>query len=320
MIRYLLMILVVLWCGGAGAAPFDLIVCGSGGREEYQRRFADWGQRLRTALVERMHHPSENVHLLTESASTALSSRENVAAALDLIGRRLEAEDPLFVFLIGHGSYRDGVAKLNLPGLDLSAGDLDSMLQERVSERIVVVNAASASAPFINLLSAPGRVICTSTRSAEERNATWFAEGLLRAIEEGSADQNRDERISVLEACQQGAALTRARYDEKRLITTEHALIDDDGDELGSRLPLDEQSTDGALAAKIYLRDFRFPPGLSPRLIADYRAALDRVEAFIDRKGKMEQDEYYQHLEDLLVQVARLNREIRGGGDGDYGE
>lgn len=307
----LLALLLTLCCGAVGAEPFDLIVCGSGGQEEYRVRFAEWGERLRVVLVDELRHSAENVHLLTESASTTPSSQENVAATIGQLAQRLSADDRLFVYLIGHGSYRDGIAKLNLPGPDLRASALDSMLQELATERIVVINAASASAAFINILSTPGRIICTSTHSAEERNATWFAEYLIQALEEGSADQNRDERVSVLEACQQTAVLTQTRYAGENLIATEHALLDDNGDGLGSRLPLDEQSTDGALADETYLKDFHFPPNAPPHLVEEYRAAVDQVEAFIRKKGEMEEEEYYRRLEDLLVRAARLNREIR---------
>ena len=313
----LLVLFLVFGCGAAGAESFDLIVCGSGGQEEYSIRFAAWGERLREVLVDEMRHAAENVHLLTESAPSTPSSRDNVAATIGQLTQRLAADDLFFVYLIGHGSYRDGIAKLNLPGPDLSAGGLDSMLRGLPAERIVVINAASASAAFINVLSSPGRVICTSTRSAEERNATWFAEYLLQALEEGSADQNRDERVSVLEACRQAAVLTQAHYAGENLIATEHALLDDDGDGLGSRLPLDETSADGALADRTYLLDFSFPPDASPRLVEAYRVAVEQVEAFIRKKGEIEEEEYYRRLEELLVRAARLNREIRAEGDRD---
>lgn len=313
----LLVLLLTLWCGAAGAEPFDLIVCGSGSQEEYRARFAEWGERLRAALVDEMHHAAKNVYLLTESSPTTPSSLGNVAATIGQFARRLAADDRLFVYLIGHGSFRDGIAKLNLPGSDLSAGALDSLLRELTVERIVVVNAASASAAFINVLSGPGRIICTSTRSAEERNATWFAEYLIQALEEGSADQNRDERISVLEACRQAAVLTQARYAGENLIATEHALLDDDGDGLGLRLPLDGMSADGALAGGTYLKDFYFPPDTPAQLVEEYRAAVDQVEAFLRKKGEMEEEEYYRSLEDLLVRAARLNREIRTGSNRD---
>ena len=126
----LLVLLLILWRGAACAEPFDLIVCGNGGREEYRIRFAEWGERLRGVLVDEMRHDTEKVQLLTESTPSTPSSLENVTAAIDRLAGRLTADDRLFVYLIGHGSFRDGIAKLNLPGTDLSASALDSMLRE----------------------------------------------------------------------------------------------------------------------------------------------------------------------------------------------
>ena len=293
------------------AAPFDLIVCGSGGQPDYSQRFAAWGERLRQALVQNMHHPPQNIRLLTESSSASPSSLEHIAASIDQLVQSLDREDVLFVYLIGHGSYRNDTAKLNIPGPDLSAAALDSMLQKSAAGRIVVINAASASAAFINVLSAPGRIVCSSTSSVEERNATWFMEYFAQGLEEESADQNRDERISILEACRQAAELTGAHYAADNLIATEHALLDDDGDGLGSRLPLDGDDDDGALAARTYLKDFRFPPQVPASVVHAYRTSLRQVEEFIRQKGTIEEGEYYKRLEELLVRTAQLNRQIR---------
>ncbi len=315
---------LVIWAfvwnaGQAWPAPFDLIVCGSGGDEEYSARFSEWGERLRKVLVEGLNHPEESVRLLTESGAdeAGVSSLEGIRAAIGQYAQRVTERDVLFLYLIGHGNYRRGAAKLNIPGPDLSADDLAIMLEEVSAGRIVVVNAASTSAAFINVLSGDGRIICTSTKSVEERNTTRFMAFFIQALEEGSADQNRDDRVSVLEICQQASSLTQAGYAGEGLIATEHALLDDNGDGLGSRLPLAPaagEGSDGGLAADCYLKDFQFPAGTSNELIDAYRTALREVEAFIAGKPEGGGDAYYARLETLLVKAARLHRKIRSGG------
>ena len=88
--------------------------------------------------------------------------------------------------------------------------------------------------------------------------ALWFIGHFIAAFVEGAANQDpqdRDGRISVFEACQQAAA-NQARYPDSGYLSIEHALLDDDGNDLDSRLiSFAPGSTDGILAQQIYLQD-----------------------------------------------------------------
>ncbi|MFT5089335.1 MAG: hypothetical protein ACI906_004769 [Candidatus Latescibacterota bacterium] len=294
-------LLVASW---AWAEPHDLIIVGSGGERAYEQRFADWQQRLKKVLITEMGHAQDEVHIVADSLHI-------IERAFRQLKNEVVAGDVLFVWLIGHGSFRDGVAKLNIPGPDLSAGTLDLLLRSLQTEQIVLVNTASVSSAFINVLSENGRIICTSTRSIEERNAPLFMEHLLTALESASADQNRDGRISVLEICAQASVLTQASYSGKELLATEHALIDDDGDGLGSRLPLDVgESRDGAKADTVFVREMQFPAGVPEALVRQYEQALVLAEAFIAQKGQLSEEVYYQRLEALFIEVARTAAQI----------
>ncbi len=317
----------------AQAASRHLIVCGSGGDTAYEAKFAAWGRRLAAALIETMGQAPGSVVLLTESgggttSSPARSDRETIRAVLEKAASAVGPEDDLFLYLIGHGSHWRQVSRFHIPGPDLTADDLAAWLTAFRARNIVIINAASCSAGFINKLSAPGRIICTATRSVDERNATEFMEYFLQGLEDGSADQNRDERISVLEATRQAAALTEAFYVGRGLLATEHALLDDNGDGRGMRLVEDmanttqaeatderttgtAESTDGARAARCFLRDFHFPPSVPRELTEHYRALLDRIEALKREKDRMESDAYYSALEPLLIEAARVHRDIR---------
>lgn len=312
-IGLLALLLFCLMSRDIAGASFHLIACGSGGEASYSEQFADWGARLQRVLVG--WHPASQVVLLTETGKDAdgISSVEGIRKALWEMGGRATEQDDVFVYLIGHGSFRQQVAKVNVPGPDLSAEVLNGLLRTVRKRRVVVIQGASASAPFINVLSGTGRIICTSTRSAEERNAAQFMGFFVQALEDGSADCNRDGRISVLEACQQASVLTQAWYDREGYIATEHGLLDDNGDGLGTRLSeLDHPTEDGLLAAQCFLRDFQVPDGVSPEVVAAYRIAMEEVQGLIAQKAAMDSVVYYQALEEKLVQAARLNREIRG--------
>lgn len=300
------------------AATHDLVLVGSGGEPEYEQRFADWQQRLEQVLAAKMGHAQDRLHVV--AGPDSLRAIERVVARLQ---NELKADDVLFVWLIGHGSYRNSVAKLNIPGPDLSAEKLGALLNSLATERVVLLHTASVSAAFISVLSAEGRVICTSTRSPEERNAPLFMEYILSALEGESADQDRDGRVSVLELCGQAAVLTQASYDDKGLLATEHALVDDNGDGLGVRLSAREDGTfvgaftslgeagrDGVLAASVFVKDMQYPAGASAALVRQYEQVLAAVEALITQKGTLDEDVYYRRLETLFLDVARVAAQI----------
>lgn len=307
-----------------------VIVSGSGGTPEFDKRFTDWTGRLVRALRDKMGVAPDRIRTLVSTAdvptTATAASLDSIHQALTAAGERINPErGDLTLVLIGHGSYLRRETKFQIPGPDLSAAQLAGWLGEAKARRTILVNATSASAGFVNALSGPDRIICSATKSVEEHNATRFMEGLLKAMEENSADMNRDERVSVLELCRQGAALTDAAYREAGLIATEHAILDDNGDGLGSRLAdlagaptggseagaeLDKR-LDGALAAATFVRDFNFPASVPKELVERYLAALDKVEGLKTSKAGMKEDEFYAELEPLLLDAARANREIR---------
>ena len=65
---------------------------------------------------------------------------------------------------------------------------------------LAVINTASCSAPFLNLLSAANRVVITATRSGYEQNYTRFGQYLAEALADPGADLDKDGQVSLLEA------------------------------------------------------------------------------------------------------------------------
>jgi hypothetical protein len=75
----------------------------------------------------------------------------------------------VYVVLIGHGSYDGKTAKFNLPGPTWGPADFNAQFKKLPTKQIVFVDTTSASGPFINELSAPGRTIITATRNGAEK-------------------------------------------------------------------------------------------------------------------------------------------------------
>ncbi|MCH7910117.1 MAG: hypothetical protein IIB38_10925 [Candidatus Hydrogenedentes bacterium] len=312
----------LLFAVPAWADAYHVILSGSGGEAVYRAQFHDWTTRLRDVLVQELGHAPERVYAHLEAPADQGDAFRPVT--LEAIQQRFQGlseivtdADEVYVYLIGHGSYINAKSNFHIPGPDLTAIELGRLLDGLHARRIVVLNGASGGAGFINVLSAPNRVVCSATKSVSEINATEFMGHFIAGLEEGSADMDHDGRISFLEACEQAAELTATWYLGESLLSTEHAILDDNADGLGSRLPLSDVDApdrgvfDGSLASQCFLKDFQFPPEVPQDMIDTYLDAIDRVYELRRKKASMDAEAYYEALVELLIRAAQANREIR---------
>jgi len=181
----------------------------------------------------------------------------------------------------------------------------------------VVVQCASASGPFLSALSAPGRVIITATRSGYELNATRFGNYLARAIADPAADLDKDGQTSLLEAFLAASREVQQFYKEQGRMLTEHALLDDNGDGLGTppewfrgtravKSAANGKSVDGIRAHQVFL-----VPGEQERqLSAEVRSSRDELEQKLSalrlKKKEIKEDDYFAQLEVILLEMAKL--------------
>ena len=121
---------------------------------------------------------------------------------------------------------------------------------------MVFVNTASASGPFVEALSGPGRVVLAATRTGAEKFATLFGGPFVDAFAAEAADADRNGRVSVLEAFEYAKKQVAAEYQREGLLPTEHAILDDNGDKEGSMDP-GGQAKDGQVAAVLSLGSTR---------------------------------------------------------------
>ena len=290
--------------------PSLIIVSGAAGEEEFGENFARWA-RLWLANGERAGARVQAIGLATNTAADDRTLLQRALAA-ELTNGPVE----LWIVLLGHGTYDGKAAKFNLRGPDVSSTDLAEWLKP-LRRPVAVINAASASAPFINHLSASNRVIVTATRSGAEINYARFGGFLSEAMADPAADLDKDGQTSLLEAYLIASRRTADFYATEGRMLTEHALLDDNGDTLGT--PADffrgvratksakaGAPLDGLRAHQWHLIRSQAEQKLSPEV----RARRDTLEQNIARlrlrKASLAEDEYYQHLEVLLVELARL--------------
>lgn len=298
---------------------FLLIVVGLAGDPEHGKTFHRWGNTLAESS-ERLGVTSDRLIYLVDQPMegdarvSGKATREEITKALQRFATAAGPEDIVFVTLIGHGSFDGRSAKVNLPGPDMGPAEFDALLRKLPTKQIVFVNTASASGPFVEELSAPGRTIVSSTRSGAEHYTALFGGFFVDALNSPGADADKNRRISVLEAFQFATAEVARAYEREGLLATEHALLDDDGDKKGSGEP-SATGTDGKVAAVLSLGDAG-DSGLpsDPKLRAlhlERRELERRVESLRLLKDSMDQARYTSELEKLVTAIALKTREIR---------
>lgn len=311
---------------GTSRADDLVIVVGAEGTEEYGQQFQTWSeawQRLgkdrswQTVLFspDSLSETSETTE--PQSEQTTQTQREKLVNYLKALPQSDNSSgSPLWLVMIGHGTDQQGLAKFNLAGPDISANDLSDALRE-IQRPLVVVNCASASAPFIAALSGRSRVIITATRSGAEQNFARFGEYLAEAVHDFSADLDHDRSISILEAFIAASAMTKAFYESEGRLVTEHALIDDNGDKQGTpstffrgtrvvETATDDKIPDGALAKQFILSRPSDLEELDAIQQAKINELLNQIEALRAQKPKLNEADYYSQLETLLVSLANL--------------
>jgi hypothetical protein len=297
---------------------FALIVNGAGGEPAYAKQFEEWTAQLNSVLSEKLGFDSKQVRVLTEKpadATTARATAEEVKRAFTALKSQLDANNVLFVFLIGHGSFDGKESKFNLVGPDLSASEYNALLSSLPTRRVVVFNMASASGEFIKSLAAKGRIVITATRNGQETNATRFAGFFISALNATDADTDQDGHTSVLEAFVYANRLTADFYKRAGRLATEHALLDDNGDGVGHEKV---EAGEGLLARATYLDslsgDEAAASAATGKLLKERARLEGEIEQLIARKTNMPEAEYEVTLERLFIELAKVNRSIKQAG------
>ncbi len=300
-----------------------LIISGIAGDESYRQQFSRLSLSLYQSAI-KVGITTDNIHMLSPQPlqqAHQISNKQTIRRALIEINARSQSEDRVFVVLIGHGNPRGDSAVFNLPGPDITAQELAEALEIFQHKTSIIINTASASGPFIKALARKNRIVITATSSGREYNAPIFGEFFISAFAEPGADRDKDERISILEAFAYAHREVRRSYASDKRLLTEHALLDDNGDGVGSLDPDVDYSggnSDGALANRTYLQQPQtVTAGMTGELLELSKRKQSIEQSIRDLKTQragIPRDNYYKQLEVLLVDLALLSREIRAQG------
>ena len=288
-----------------------LIVAGLGGEPDYAESFRSWSSALHASAEKRLGIPRANITYLTENPEKdagridAKSTRDEVAKAFRRITAKVRPGDTVAVVLFGHGSGAGEEARFNLPGPDASAKDFSTWLVPLALQRIVFVNAASASGDFQKVLRSKNRVILTATKSSQERNESIFGRYFSAALSGDTADVDKNGQVSILEAFEAAKTQVAAEYHSERRLLTEHAVLDDGAAGVLAKATFLGSRASDAMDTSTTPAD----PALA-ELIKERRALEDKIEALKSNKGTIPEQRYEQELETLLLELAMKNEEI----------
>jgi len=289
-----------------------ILVIGAPGEETYAEQFAAW-----TAKWEQAAEKGGAAITAIGREDGGPADRERLQTAIVDAAKTSPRE--LWIVLIGHGTFDRRTAKFNLRGPDVAAGDLKTWLAD-VKSPTAIVDCSAASAPFLQALAGPNRVVISATKSGGEQNFARFGDYLSQAIADPAADLDKDDQTSLWESYLSASRKTDEFYKTDGRLQTEHPLLDDNGDGQGTRAdafrglePVQDaadgkSALDGVKAHQWHL----VPSAAESKLPPETRRRRDDLELQIlmlrSEKSKLSEDDYYGRLETLLVELSRLSQ------------
>jgi hypothetical protein len=327
-----------------GEEPTVLVVLGAAGEPEYGTIFKACGNRWKDAFGEGAIKLLDGTESSIKDADNTISNgaasesepqivpeeshRQQIfdwirqqepsgdsPNSSDLDGEALRNEVS-WIILIGHGTTDRTGSKFNLFGPDLSAKELATALKN-TNRKWVIVNCSSSSGPFLSELSGANRIVVTATKSGAEQNYSRFADFLSRSLTDPASDLDHDSQISVLEAFLASSSSVARFYQDEGRLATEQALLDDNGDKRGTpalffrglkaiKAPGDGLSLDAEMAKRVIITKLSDAIPLTRENATKAQEIEAKIELLRQEKGKIDQGEFADRLEVLLLELAEV--------------
>jgi hypothetical protein len=269
-----------------------VILSGLGGEPLYEKRFAEQVKELEK-VARRNAGDASLVHALSDEAATRKAIEELFAR----LKKDVAPEDSLAVVLLGHGSYDGYDYKLNIPGPDITGERLRILLEGVPAERQLVVNTTSASGAVMELWKSDKRVVVAATKNGRERTATTFAQFFVEALASAEADTDKSESITAQEAYTYAERKVKDFYESEMRLATEHSRMEG---ELAGSFTLARLGKALEAAADPATRE----------LMTRREALEQQVGALKLRKESMAEQQYFDELQKVLIELAQLQTKI----------
>jgi hypothetical protein len=231
-----------------------LILCGHPGDKAHRKPFAESVEKIREALIERYQFAAGDIHVqfggpVADGEGPVLSSvrgqatREEIEAEAAELRKALRPDDALWVIAIGHSHYDGKHSWFNIPGPDINEQEFGKLFAGLECREQVFFITIPASGYYIKPLAANGRVVISATEADLEVNETVFPLALAEVLASPPApaelDVDHDGNLTLFDLYIAIAKNVAERYVSDETLSTEHSLIDDNGDGRGTEVQID---------------------------------------------------------------------------------
>ncbi|GAB1257596.1 hypothetical protein NBRC116494_20980 [Aurantivibrio plasticivorans] len=299
------------------AKKYVAILVGASADKESANAKRELATNLRQSLLNDYGYDAKRITVLlgndkkTQIGSDGVCNASNIRQLFSRYQKNLTAADQLTVVLIGHGTGRRESAKFNVVGPDLTVDEFAELFSVLPNNDVVVINTTSSSHDFTRPLAKPGRILISATRSGAEKYDTVFPYYFIEGVTGLAADRDKNGRVSYLELFTYSTNRVNEHYRERDILPSEHATLEDNGDGVFS-MDLSRQG-DGRLAELAYLDQIQFSLAeLSPQA-GELREQMKRIERDVfslrAAKPNLSESDYWQQLEPLLIQLAKVTRD-----------
>jgi len=287
-----------------------LVVVGAPGEEEFGHQFRAWAEEWRCAAS------AAQADFLAVGLDETNSVSDRMLLESKLAELDVESNAPAWLVFIGHGTFGGDEAKFNLRGPDVSAMELAAWLQPW-RRPLAIIQCASSSGPFLAALSNTNRVVIVATQSGHEQNFARLGQHIAETITDLGADLDKDGQTSLLEAFLVSSRRVADFYETEGRLATEHALLDDNGDRLGTPadwfegVRAEKKAAGDALPDGLRAHQFYLVRSEEERSLPEaFRVSRDQMELELEalraRKGDLGLETYFGLLDELMVRLARL--------------
>ena len=269
-----------------------LIISGLGGEPDYEQKFQNQAKAAAAAASHTGAAQKDIVVLTGEQAR-----RTHLDGELKKFASSVRSDDQVVVELIGHGSFDGEEYRFNLPGPDITGKEIVAFLDSMPASQMLVVNATSSSGSVVESWRRPNRVVITATKSGSERNATRFAEFWVQALSSPEADRDKNEIVTAAEAYEFASRKVADTFKSGASLATEHSRLDG---KMADRMVVARLGSSALLP-----NDAQLDALMKEQSTLEQQ--FDKVKA---RKASLDEEQYYNELEKVLVDLAHLDHRI----------